>query len=917
MAKANLNERSWAIDVISEINLIVRKRNRNIRHAGGERTIKASKQSASLFPDVLLFQDDQNLRVLQGWELKMPDTNIGDEDLLENAEKKARLLGLNSFLVWNFSKAALYVLEENSFVLKKEWDELSDIKTRKEVDDNKSRWKAQLKTIIDDLEDFFHDGVIKSQEILHSLTENNIVDIITGNIALVKENIDRERRSNSILDAEISEWWDSIKLEYSSEPDASSAVAKIVLITWVNRVLFTHYLKKFTNKAKEIDLFNESTSVSDAKLFFNELTSENDFLNVYAPVIGEDQIDDAAWQHIIQLSAFLSDLKLENIDQGVLQQFFETLLLDSKRKTAGQYATPYPIASLMAKLVIHDKNKTVFDPFCGTGTILRAVYDLKDKAGINAKNNLDGIWGSDKFSFPLHMTTLSLAKPSSVGEVLNIFKSDVKDLKTGKAYNFIDPNTGTDVSKPLPTFDYIISNLPFIGSANISKSNPQIGEIIGKIRIWLADKKITINKKSDIIAYLPYYLWDLLGTNGRIGLVVSNSWLGTGWGNDFRDMLFRFFKISSVISSGKGKWFKNAEVITNIMVLEKRPVPVDAPLDNEETSFVLINSSIDEISDPSLLDKTANQIILKKNGLVSTNTLEYGKITKLESFGLGWPALFIDLSWFDKISSKLTPAKTFFDINRGERRGWDPMFMPTGSHGIEAKYLQPVLKNLKSTTGLIANPTDEAFCCSETIANLTAEGSAGTLKWISKFEHALNGTKVPLKVSLARANHHWYEMKSDSVADLVANINYGSSLKIVKMRKRGFVNQRLIRLTAKNSHVEVDILHALMNSYLGLFYIEALGFGRGMGALDLNSTKFKDSYQVLNPALLATKQKQDIKGAFIPLMKRPIQHLDAEMQLADRIHFEKTVADAFGFGAQSAQIQSALLSLYSTRTEVN
>jgi len=36
MAKVTLNERSWAIDVISEINLIVTGKKRNIRHAGGE-----------------------------------------------------------------------------------------------------------------------------------------------------------------------------------------------------------------------------------------------------------------------------------------------------------------------------------------------------------------------------------------------------------------------------------------------------------------------------------------------------------------------------------------------------------------------------------------------------------------------------------------------------------------------------------------------------------------------------------------------------------------------------------------------------------------------------------------------------------------------------------------------------------------
>lgn len=68
------NERSWAIDIISEITLYSSSRSLTIKRAGGESTINTGKQR--LFPDVLLY--GENSDILMGWELKMPDTSLSD-----------------------------------------------------------------------------------------------------------------------------------------------------------------------------------------------------------------------------------------------------------------------------------------------------------------------------------------------------------------------------------------------------------------------------------------------------------------------------------------------------------------------------------------------------------------------------------------------------------------------------------------------------------------------------------------------------------------------------------------------------------------------------------------------------------------------------------------------------------------------
>ena len=64
------NERSWAIVIISEIRAMLKEVRLKIKSAGGESTLSVNKKS--MFPDVLLYEDEDQNRILQGWELKMP-----------------------------------------------------------------------------------------------------------------------------------------------------------------------------------------------------------------------------------------------------------------------------------------------------------------------------------------------------------------------------------------------------------------------------------------------------------------------------------------------------------------------------------------------------------------------------------------------------------------------------------------------------------------------------------------------------------------------------------------------------------------------------------------------------------------------------------------------------------------------------
>ncbi len=85
LPSASYNERSWAIDLIGHLKKLAHQVNRPVKDAGGENTVRS--EGGVLFPDVLLYGDRETARILQGWELKFPDTDIDDYEFRKNAEK--------------------------------------------------------------------------------------------------------------------------------------------------------------------------------------------------------------------------------------------------------------------------------------------------------------------------------------------------------------------------------------------------------------------------------------------------------------------------------------------------------------------------------------------------------------------------------------------------------------------------------------------------------------------------------------------------------------------------------------------------------------------------------------------------------------------------------------------------------------
>lgn len=906
MSKTTYNERSWAIDIISEIALFSSNLNRPIKRAGGEITINTGTKI--FFPDVLLYGEDSN--ILMGWELKMPDTSISDIDFIDNAKAKAVILKLNGFLLWNAKEAVLYILKDSEYLPIQNWDTSKGIiKERVDVEKARSVWIESLHEILENLNRLFESGTIQQKPLIDSFNDSSIIEFILNHAKESANSLALKYKTNSKFRAEVNVWWRIFKHEYDKR-NQWDVLAEIILINWVHKIIFANILTAFRDDAKAVYNINLSTTSKEATQVFKDISSTCDFWNIFQPQLGEEYITSGSWSNIVELNLLLKDIELASISQELLQNILESVVVSSKRKVAGQFTTPMFLARFLVHFTLNDLTQTLHDPCCGTGTIARATYDIKKGVGISSQDVLTSIFASDKVSFPLQMATLSITEADNIGNIIQIFQHDASKLSIGQDIELRDPYNGSIINKSYQAVAHIASNLPFIRQEDLKILNPTIKEDTKNIIQKYLGKKVKLNTKSDLYAYLPFHFWELLEENGRLGIIISNSWLGTEWGVTFRNILVQFFKIEFVITSGHSRWFNNADVVTNILILEKKSISL--PLDIDSTKFVTI------LEDLRSMDNKKIEILYEN---ILTNT--YDKTFKVQEYKteeimnipLNWNTLFIDISWLDELTDKLIYVNELFDINRGERRGWNPMFYPEKGHNIEAKYIKSVLKTSKEIKTLIAKASTDAFCCSKSIEELKRLNHNGTLAWINKFQYQFNSENENAQLLpeiLEKPNIYWYEMNDSTMADLVASINFDKRIFIAKLDVKSFVDQRLTRFTAKDE-IDIDLIHALLNSILGIFFIESLGFGRGLGALDLSSTRMKKYLRMLNPDLLTTKQVTLIKSKFISIRDREIKNIIEEFEEKDRIEFDDIVLEAFGILHLKKKIMRSFLYLFDMR----
>ena len=900
------NERSWAIVIISEIKVMLNGLGLKIKSVGGESTLSVNKKS--MFPDVLLYEDEAQTKILQGWELKMPDVLITDEALIADATRKASALGLNSFVIWNFTYGKMYVENENGdFELAKVWDGTSHIVTREDVMTYKNDWIPVIKDIVLTVNEYLINGTISASSIGNSISDGLISELIQKNKDMVAEQLAVESSKNMLMERKLNTWWKGYSENYNKEKDKVYVeYAKNILLNWTNRITFANIIKKFHNCAYDIHRIDYNVKVDEGNVVIDGIISKGDFFNIFNKIDYNECIPNDTWIDIVDYNQFLISNKIEHIDQTVLQDILEKTVSSAKREIRGQYATPYKLANILCQVTVKNWEGNCADFCAGTGTIAKAILENKERRLKNKLQEYQTTWIADKYAYPLQIANIALASIESANIPIKSFKSDIFDVKVSDKVTLRSPADGKEFEVEIPEMDAVISNLPFVKYNN----NPD------ETKVYMEEyrKKIYENTgilfergKSDIYNYLSFKIYELLKEGGRLGMIISNSWLGSEVGCQFFSALQYYYNIDSVIISGKGKWFDNADVIATILVLEKKVI--SKPNFADKVNFFRLDKNIIEMTTEEIED-VINAIVLKevantKNVLMRTFSI--GQLKSVEKKGICLNSVVHDIEWMEEIEKFLEPITNEVEMIRGERTGKNSIFYIKGSTTISEQYLYPMLKSSKKIKGLIANADMKAFCCDKSIEELEAEKDYGTLRWIRKFS---DETYNPIYKSIRYSP--WYQMPSLNRADLVTSENPDKRLFVAELEESVIVDQRLIAMKYKKDIRSRELVFALLNSIYGMFTIESTGFGRGLGVLDISKSRFA-KVCMINPNIISENDANEIVELFQNLKKRKVLKVQEELEMKDREAFDRKILQSIGCEHLYEKIKKSILSMQSTR----
>lgn len=935
------NERAWAGQLISWIKSAIEKKVTIFQDATNDSSVKM-ETGRTKFPDVLLFTDKVSGIVFNGWELKFPDTPVDDLTMLENALEKAKKLHSDSFVTWNGSETVIWRVNKDDYSVNtlsriKTYSAIPTISTRDDLADpikyasHEPVLRQRLLDILHDLEELYLKGELRpainvSGNIMQSIKAASQIIIPQFQKAITEEKGCNVSFRNAYNQWKIYESSTLKILATSSRKEQNvipeQVLAKFTFYNLIGKILF--YLTLSENLSGELNPIEVSDG--DAKALLNhyfEAAKNIDYQAIFKPYFTDEiSYSSVTNKAIINMLRQLTAFDFRILPSAVIGYVLENLVPAEEKQRFGQYFTPEVLAYLVAYPVVKDRNSYLFDPTSGTGTFLNVFYHLLRYYGNTEHTNLlNHIWGNDVSHFPAILSVINLYKQdvTQTDNFPRVMRDDFFKLYQGQEMVFPDSHDyKKHLSVNIPLFDGIASNFPFIQQEDIP--NEVLTAYFRSAfqetqRAFLKSNTFSINERSDYFTYCVYNSIRFLKEDGCLSAVTSNAWLGKEYGLQFKKFLLDNFHIKYIVKSNAEHWFTDSQVSTIFFVASREK-------SDEPTRFVTICDKMSNLFGQVSIEKRIEAIEDIYSQIDICERIWERDVTFLDLYRRrdntciccivpkqvlvnslkseeNWATYFTSAHIFESIAPCLTQyASKIVRVIRGERTGWNPMFViPSGkvcSSRISDEYLVPYIKS-PSELQSIESPdrySYYAFICTKEIDEL----DEGTRLWIDKFVNAKNknGSQT---IPEACAGHKpfWYTLNPKK-AHIITAINPYKRF-FFSYSADGFtIDQRLIGLQVQNGY-DVELIAALLNSAVTFLTLELKGTSRNLGALDLNANYLK-RLRLLNPDLLSPAAKQEIKVAFVPLKHRCIGDIADEVRMADRIHFDKTVLHGFGLDTE-------------------
>ncbi|WP_297500470.1 N-6 DNA methylase [Thermococcus sp.] len=348
-----------------------------------------------------------------------------------------------------------------------------------------------------------------------------------------------------------------------------------------------------------------------ARKLFNRILEIN-----YRPIFELDVLDVIPENYVEDTFKLIWGLKVEKIRYELPGRLFHELMPDKIRKLLAAFYTRPIAADLLAHLTIEDENATIFDPACGSGTILTAAY--KRKLELWKEKNRKGdphkrfceqqIYGADIMPFSVHLAGANLAAMNpgitikrvqiALGDSLKL--SPDTRIKPGYRSLMEFMNVGTTQQKQnvkafsvngeaynitLPHMDVVLMNPPFTKIERGIKNYVDLErfkEVVGgEVGLW-----------GHFIALADIFLKE----GGVFGGVIPISILRGRETKKVRKLVFKkwlpLYIIKSTINYGFSEWSEYRDVLLIAKKVNEKKKPK-----NHKVKFCLIKKDLNKLTE--------------------------------------------------------------------------------------------------------------------------------------------------------------------------------------------------------------------------------------------------------------------------------------------------------------------------------
>lgn len=301
--------------------------------------------------------------------------------------------------------------------------------------------------------------------------------------------------------------------------------------------------------------------------------SEDDFGNLFEDIdLNSTKLGRSVDDRNNLISKVLShldkiDFEIGNIESDVLGDAYEYLIAQfasGAGKKAGEFYTPQEVSKILAKIVTSGKEKlkSVYDPTCGSGSLLlRVAKEVKE---------VSHFYGQE-----LNRTTYNLARMNMIMHDVHYKRFDIKQEDTLERPQHIDKR-----------FEAIVANPPF--SANWSANN-----------LFMTDErfsqygKLAPKTKADY-AFVTHMLHHL-DENGTLAVVLPHGALFRGAAEGhIREYLIREKNCLDAVIGLPSNIFYGTSIPTCIMVFKKNR-------SNKDVLFIDASEHYDKVKTQNIL----------------------------------------------------------------------------------------------------------------------------------------------------------------------------------------------------------------------------------------------------------------------------------------------------------------------------